>query len=41
MSQGHGINDEALQELCFLWESGTSIGVDFDLFDFQDLFHEQ
>ena len=41
MSQGHGINDEAFQELSFLWESEASIGADFDLFDFQVIFHEQ
>ena len=44
MSQCHKIKrwttDEAFQEQCFLWEGGASVGADFDLIDFQDLFQE-
>ena len=45
MSQSHvtkgGTTDEAFQEQCFLWERGASAGVDFDLFNIQDLLHAQ
>lgn len=32
-----GATDEAFQEQCFLWETGASVGADFD----QDLLHAQ
>ena len=28
-------------EQCFLWERGASVGADFDLFNFQHLWHAQ
>ena len=38
MSQSHsikgGTTNKALQEQCFLWERGDSVGVDFDLLNF-------
>ena len=36
-----GITGEAFQEHCFLWEKRASVGVDFDLFNYQDLLHAQ
>ena len=45
MSQSQGIKggttDETFQEQCFLWERGALVGVDFDLFNFEDLLHAQ
>ena len=45
MSQSHrikgGTADEAFQEQCFLWDRGAPVGVDFDLFNFQDHLHAQ
>ena len=34
----YNTTDEAFQEQCFLWERGASVGVDFGLFNSQDLF---
>ena len=31
--------DVVVQEQCFLWERGTTFGVDFGLFHFADLLH--
>ena len=43
MSESHrikgGITDEAFEEQRFPWERRASVGVDFDLFNFQDLLH--
>ena len=36
-----GTTGEAFQERCFLWEKGTPVGADFDLFYFQNLLHAQ
>ena len=45
MSQSHGIKgrtiDEQFQEQCFLWDRGASVGVDFELSNFQDFLHAQ
>ena len=43
MSQSHWIKggsaDEAFLEQCFLWETGASVGLDFDLLTFK-IFYE-
>ena len=36
-----GTTDETFQEQCFLWEIWASVGADFGLFKFQDVFHAQ
>ena len=45
MSQNHGIKggtfDEPFQEKCCLWESGASVGVNFDLFNVKELLQAQ
>ena len=38
-SQNYKTTDEAFEEQCFLWERGDSVGADFDLFNSQDLLH--
>ena len=46
MSGSHRIRgrttDEVFPDQCFLWERGASVGADFRLFNFQDLYvHEK
>lgn len=45
MSQSHNIksetSDEAFEVQCFLQDRGASVGVDFHLFNFQDILHAQ
>ena len=36
-----GATDEVFQDQWYLWERGASVGVDFDLSNFQDLLQEQ
>ena len=36
-----GITEEAYQDKCFFWERGASVGVDINLFNFQDLLRAQ
>ena len=42
MSQSHRFKgetaDEVFQVQCFWWERGASVGAEFDLFNFQDLY---
>ena len=35
------MTDEKFQGQCFLWEKRASVGLDSDLFNFQDLSHAQ
>ena len=44
MSGRHGkglTTDGAFPEQCFLWDRGAPVGVDYGLFNFQDLLNTQ